>query len=355
VLLLAIIWASSIAQATQISKAGEAALRAAIQDHPVVGISAAISVNQVLVWSGAAGYANREDGELASPDTVYRIASITKPMTAVAMMQLVESGHANLDQPINDLVPSFPQKRWGVTLHHLLSHTSGVRHYSRQREADSTRHYPSLTDAVEVFRGSRLRFRPGSRYLYSTYGYTLVGAAIESASGMKFENYMRERVWMPTGMESTQLEIKGRKIPRTAKGYNVTDSETVDEAPYTDLSVKYPGGGVVSTVKDLLRFAHAFETGVLVSSETRAQMLRPYVVSDGTETSQGLGWKLEQDERLGLFAYTHSGRQAGTNADLIVYPEPAIAIAVISNVSGTRPALIEVEYALFDAVQAARL
>ena len=314
--------------AASLESEAQSALDEAREVNNLVGLSAAVAVDGKIVWSGGSGFANVENEVPARAAMVHRITSISKPLTAVAVMQLVEAGKVDLDADIHSYLPAFPKKPWPITTRQLLGHQSGVRHY-RPGEAGTMQNFRWLEDAMAVFQDDDLKFEPGTDYQYTTYGYTILGAIVEAASGQRFGEYMREHVWDPAGMASTRLEIKGEIVQNRASGYSLDRAGKLNNAKYTDLSVKYPGGGILSTVGDLVRFAHAFDTGKLVSAQTRDAMLVAGEVN-GENTNYGLGLGVSESEELGP-AFSHSGGQAGTTTLLIFFREPEIGVAVFSN------------------------
>ncbi len=278
----------------------------------LVGVSAAIGLNGIVIWEGAAGLANIEDNIAATPQTTHRIASISKAMTATAVMQLVEQGRMRLDAPIQEYVATFPQKEQGtILIQHLLSHTSGIRHYGPS-ENHTMIHYDTLLDATKVFQDDPIGFAPGARYKYTTYGYTLLGAALEKASGESFREYMREHVWGPAGMTHTDLGLLGQVPAEHFELYIRNKEGEVKRDIYDDLSVKYPAGGMISTAGDLVRFAFALDSGKLVKPESLALMRTVPQVEGKRRIDYGYGLIVGEDwnKELGTF-YGHYGGQRG--------------------------------------------
>lgn len=315
----------------ELSERASALLAERAGSDVTAGASAAIAVDGEIVWADAVGHADLEGDVLATTEMVHRIASISKPMTAVLTLQLVEDGVLDLDADVRAYVPEFPEKEWPFTLRQLLSHTSGIRHYGIEG-AWTMEHYDDLTDAFVRFESSALLFEPGTEYRYSTYAYTIVGAAIEAATERDLEELMRERIWEPAGMTATRFERRGVEIEHAARGYRMVRGELAPAIP-SDLSMKYPGGGMVSTASDLVRFAHAFESGLLVEDETRAEMLTEVRLTNGEGTGYGLGWGVRRGTDGELIAYSHSGGQRGTTSMLTVEPGKGAA-AILANTRG---------------------
>ncbi len=189
----------------------------------IPGMSAAIVTDHQVRWSNGFGFSDLENFVPAKASTVYRLGSISKPITAVAAMQLVEQGKLDLDAPVQRYIPSFPQKPWPLTARHLISHIGGVRHY-RGDEINLAKQYHSLTEGLSIFKDDSLLFQPGTRYSYSTYGYNLLGVAVEGASGTSFVEYTREQIFKPAGMDRARDDNVYDVIYNRAYGYRKTES-----------------------------------------------------------------------------------------------------------------------------------
>lgn len=301
----------------------------ALAEGRLVGIWGAVSVDGKLEWSGGAGWADIENRVVVSGQTVGRIGSISKPMAAVTVLRLVEQGRVRLADPVNQHVPAFPAKRWPVTLRHVLNHTSGIRHY-KPGEFGTMKHYDSVADAVGVFAGDPLKFQPGTRYSYSSFAYNLLAGVVERHAEGTFRDTLRRTIWGPAGMSSTNLEVQGELVPRRARGYVRNTQGRTRNAPYADLSVKWAGGGVISSPVDLVRFSDALLGGRLVSSRTLEEMATRGVLADGKKTSYGLGLSVGSVERLGR-EIGHGGGSTGFSSRWSAFPEQRISVAVITN------------------------
>ncbi len=293
------------------------------------GLSAAVVVGDRLVWSGGAGLADLEQETPARGATVYRIASISKPIAATAVLQLVEAGKVDLDADVRTYVASFPAKEHVVTARRLLSHTAGIRHY-RLGEFGSRVRYASIEDALGVFRADPLLFAPGEEFSYSSYGYNLLGAVVESASGVPFEEYLRTKIFAPAGMERTGLEFAERIVTGRAGQYVRRSAGEFLNAPYVDLSLKWAGGGMISSAEDLARFHVALDGGSLLGEATRAGMYEPAELTDGSKTGYGLGWSVRTDSR-GRRWISHSGGATGGTTYLLREPATGDAAAILAN------------------------
>lgn len=295
----------------------------------VPGLSAAVAQGDAVVWAQGFGLADVEQAVPVRPETVLRIASISKPITATAVMQLVERGLVSLDDPIQKYVPSYPRKPQGeIRVRHLLTHTSGIRHY-RGSEFSLAQPFPTLDRAIAIFRNDPLEFAPGERYLYSTYGYNLLQGVVEAASGLAFDDYLRRNIFVPAGMTSTFLEYPRQIVRFRGRQYVRGAAEALLNAPYVDNSVKWAGGGIIATASDIARFAMALDAGRLLRPDTLERMYTPARLNNGSATGYGLGWMVSQDAGRTLVA--HSGGAMGGTTYLIRDPRARTAAVVLAN------------------------
>ena len=310
----------------------EKAISAEMSRQNIPGLSVAIVTDRKLRWSNGYGLADLENYVPAKSATVYRLGSISKPITAIAVMQLAERGKLDLDAPIQKYCPAFPQKQWPVTARQLLGHLAGVRHYKSEAEFLSTRHYNSVVEGMEMFKDDPLLHEPGTKYSYTTHGYSILGCAVEAASGMKFADYVIANIFKPAGMDTMRVDDVFEIIPNRAQGYYKNQSGQLRNSTLADTSYKIPGGGFCSTVIDLARFAIAVQTAALVKQQTLEQMWTRQKTVDGKETAYGLGWGLS--ERGGLKEVQHGGAQQRVTTNLYMIPEKGLAVVLMVNIEG---------------------
>jgi CubicO group peptidase (beta-lactamase class C family) len=324
----------------------EAAIEAAMSRWQIPGLSIAVVKGDGVPWKEGFGLADLENDVPARPGTVYRIASVTKSLSAVCAMRLAERGELDVDAPIQRYVPSFPEKPWPLTAVQLLGHLAGVRNY-RQDDfgglPDNTLRYGSSTEALGIFAVDPLIHEPGTSYAYTTFGYTLLGAAMEGASGSSFVDTLRENVLEPAKMHHTRADSLYDVIPGRARGYTrLGVGERFAGRPLTgpprncdlmDSSYKIPGGGLVSTVEDLAAFVIALQSGVLVKRETFERMATRQRTRDGKETPYGLGWYVDGIEGWSGVVW-HGGVQKGVTSTLVLRPKDRCAVAILTNLEG---------------------
>jgi serine beta-lactamase-like protein LACTB len=293
----------------------------------ISGLSLAVVADGKLQWAKAWGYADLEGYVPFAPGTVWRLGSISKSLTAVAAMQLVERGKLDLEAPIQTYCPAFPKKPQPITSRQLLGHLSGIRHYKQGENFNSTRHYDTITASLDAFKDDPLLHPPGT-YTYSTYGYVVLGCVIEGASGRTYTDYLRENVTGPAGMERTRADELRPVVSRRARGYQALENGELANSELADTSNKIPGGGLVSTAEDLARFAIALQKGVLLKPETFTRMQAPMKMTDGKD-SPYFGWTIS--DKAGDKVLTHTGSQQGTSTALLMVPSRGFAVALISN------------------------
>jgi CubicO group peptidase (beta-lactamase class C family) len=315
----------------------EAAITAWLSLNKSPALSIAVVLDNQMRWSKGYGLADVENSVPAKADTAYRLASIAKSITAIAVLQLVELGKLELNAPINKYCAAYPEKQslkaapdkqFSITVRQLLVHQSGVRH-NRPDEVLTTRHYNSISEAVGSFKDDPLVVEPETAYSYSTPGYTLLGCAIETASGMSYIDYLREKILKPAGMTRTFLDDVYAVIPNRARGYRKTQAGEIQNAPLHDTSIKIPGGGLVTTAQDLAKFAIAVNTNQLVKPETLAQMWTKPKTRDGKEQGYAMGFLInDRDGQLRVF---NDGSQAGTRTFIFLMPKERFAVALMTN------------------------
>jgi len=316
------------------AEAIEAAVTADMTRLGIPGLSVAVATQGGLRFTNGYGLADVENGVPAKASTVYRLASVGKPITAVAVLQLAEKGSLELDAPIQRYVTAFPEKQWPVTARGLLGHLGGVRHY-RDDEPINTRPCASVAEGLAFFRDDPLVQEPGTKFVYSTYGYNLLGAAIEGASGRVFLDYLRDNVFGPAGMTSTRVDEVGPLIPNRAQGYARAGAGGIHNSDLADVSYKVPGGGLCSTAADVARFGLALAGGSLIKKETLAQMLASQKTRDGRPTGYGLGLNVLLPGSPGRRREAwHTGGQERVSTVFYLLPDDGLAVVVLSNLEG---------------------
>jgi serine beta-lactamase-like protein LACTB, mitochondrial len=316
----------------------DAAILAALPRLGAPGLSIGVVRDRELRWSAGYGLADLENEVPATPISVYRLASVAKPITATAVLQLWERGKLDLDAPIQRYVPGFPDKPWPITARHLLAHQSGVRNWTAE-EFHNTRRFSSITESLEPFKDDALLFEPATRTQYSSLGFTLLGAAIEGAGGAPFMEQLRASVFQPAGMESARDDNVFAIVPHRARGYFRHGDGSLANAPLTDTSNRTPGGGLVATAEDVARFASALQRGLLLKPETLQAALTAQKLRGGRVTGYGLGWVVGR--RGARREAYHVGGQPQVSTVLYMQPDAGVAVAILANLEGVENALLD--------------
>jgi serine beta-lactamase-like protein LACTB len=301
--------------------------------NSVPGIGAAVVLDGEPVWSAGFGMADLENSSPATSSTLFRLGSISKPITASAILQLWERGKLDLDAPVQKYCPAFPQKESPITSRELLGHLGGIRHYHPDGKGDipedSARHFSTTEESLQIFAADPLVAKPGTKFNYSTYGYTLLGCVLEGVSSQKYVDYVRENIFKPAGMAQTQADDFFAVIPHRTRWYHKDKSGIVRNAGVLDSSYKIPGGGLISSADDMARWEAAILADKLMQRSTRDLMWTSLNTADGKITGYALGWGIS--DRIGVHVVAHTGGQQGTSTAFALVPERRAGVVVLAN------------------------
>jgi CubicO group peptidase (beta-lactamase class C family) len=291
-----------------------------------------VAKDEGVLFSDAYGLADRERGIPNTLQTRFRIGSMNKMVTAVAILQLVEAGTVELDAPLGEYLTEYPNERVAaeVTIHHLLTHTGGTGDifgpdFDAHREELRT-----LGDYVELYGTRGFEFKPGNRWAYSNYGFVLLGVVIDRVTGQTYYDYVEEHIYEPAGMTSSGSLPEDEAVPGRSIGYMKAPG-TTDWVPNTD-TLPYRGssaGGGYSTVEDLARFADALLSHELLSPES-TQLLITAKVESGPGAGYAYGFDDSRDADGNGFV-GHGGGAPGMNGDLRIYPRSGYVVVVLAN------------------------
>ncbi len=309
------------------------------------GLSVAVSVRGETVWAEGFGHADLEQRTPVWPATKFRVGSISKPLTAAAVAQLYAEGRLDVDAPVQTYVPGFPEKRAPVTTRQLGAHLAGIRHY-RGTEFLMREHFDTVEDGLALFAADTLLFEPGTRYAYSSYGWNLISAVVEGASGEDFLGYMRRHVFAPLGMRHTVADHVDSLITQRVRFYARNDDGALLNAPYVDNSYKWAGGGFLSTSEDLLRFANAVVLGDFLPPEGKELLFTEQHTTAGEGVDYGFGWRITEDE-AGRRVIMHTGGSVGGTSLLAVHPDTGVVVVALVNLSGADLSLAREFFAMF--------
>ena len=356
-------WAADKLSPQQIEKIRELSATT-LSKEGLPGLSVAVAKGN-QIWSAGFGSADLEQNVPIDSRSLFRTASISKWLTATAAMRLVEEGKLDLDAPIQQYCPQYPQKQWTITSRELLSHLSGIRHYhganGEPRETEAQRkaldelvkkeastqytRYTDIISTLDSFKDDPLMFQPGTRFLYTSLGYRVLACGMEGAAHTSYHALMRQVVFTPAGMTSITEDDSQTIIPHRVAGYARGPDKQLIHAPFRDVSANLPAGGHLSSPEDLVRFAVAFDEGKLVQSKTRDLMIQRPKLLDGSDVPYapsyfGMGSGLYYS--MGIFVgktsageplLMHTGRDPGASTELLLAPDSKVAVAVMTNMS----------------------
>jgi serine beta-lactamase-like protein LACTB len=296
-------------------------------------LSAAVAIDGEIVWSAAVGWADLEQGVVATSDTLYRIGSTSKPVTGTLLARLVDQGVVSLDDAISRYDDALPNPDWSLlTLRQLASHMAGLPEYETNRDLVGLyhsgalrRHHDDVRQGLALFDGNPQRFTPGSQFEYSSFGTLLIASVLQSAAQLPFKTLMQTQVLAPLGLTSPVLDE-----PHTnrARFYQL-DGNRAQLWRDVDLSNKLPGGGFMSRPQDMAKLGAAWLDPAFISVDTREQFWTSQTLTSGEVNPQSyaLTWRWNAGHR---YAH-HGGVSKGSMAWLAVYPEQSLVIALTMN------------------------
>lgn len=320
----------------------------------VPGMSVAVSIDGVLVWSEGFGLADVEQGVPVTTATRFRSGSTAKPMSMAAAARLHDQGKLDFDTPVQKLVPSFPVKsRAPITFRMLAGMLGGFRHYRLGSDDffNSIR-YDDVLQYLDTFKDEPLLAEPGTRFLYSSLGTNLQGAMTQAAGGKPFPELVQELVFAPLGMTHTIADRNEEIVPNRARYYERTGGErtyrirqtswapegqppqrgVLLNAPYSDNSNKFPSGGYVTTPEDLVKFGNAHLQPGFLEAETLRELFTEQRTTDGKGTGYAMNWRVGEDDR-GEPVRWHTGSSVGGNSILLLYPDRGLVLAAQTNLT----------------------
>lgn len=290
--------------------------------------SVLVAKGDQIVFNKAYGSANLEWDVANTPTTKYRIGSITKQFTAVSILLLEERGKLKLDDPVKKHFAGAPAAWDGVTLKHLLSHTSGVASFTSFPKYPKLKQFQtSAAELIGLFKDKPLEFAPGEKWVYSNSGYVLLGYIIEKASGMSYAEFVQANLFTPLAMADSGYDSNASVIARRAAGYT-RSGESMNNADFVHMSVPHAAGALYSTTGDLLRWQRGLYGGKVLSAASLTRMTTPI------KNDYALGLGVQTGKRK---MYSHGGGIEGFNTYLAYYPDTQVTVVALSNVNGVAP------------------
>lgn len=312
------------------------AARAALHDQNLPGLSIAVGHHGEVVWAEGFGIADVDRRDTVHPGTRFRIGHVSNALTSAVVGRLRDQGRLHLDDELQAYVPAYPRQPWPITIRQLMGHLAGIPHYTDDEWGDKpTTHCARASEALALVPSGPLLFEPGTRSLYSTYGWVLVSAAVEAAAGESFFDAARTQVFGPLGMQSTIPDAPAEPMADRATSYyrgNLGGTITTD----VDYSCFAGGGAFLSTPTDLVRFGMAMMGDSFLRPATVALLQAPQTLTSGESTSFGLGWMLDTMELGGVSTPVigHASRTLeGASTSFLTFPDLDLVVAVSTNMS----------------------
>jgi CubicO group peptidase (beta-lactamase class C family) len=307
------------------------------------GCAALVAIKGQVVYKKAFGLANLELNVPMQPDMVFRVGSITKQFTAVAILQLMEQGKLSLQDDITKFIPDYPTQAYKITIENLLTHTSGIKSFTNVPEFQKyIKEDMSPAEVIDKFRNLPMDFAPGTKWSYNNSGFFLLGYIIEKASGKSYQDYIQENLFKPAEMTSSLYGNDRRIIKNRASGYQ-SDGDNVVNLDYISMLLPYSAGSIMSTVEDLYKWNRALISNKLLKKETLDKAFTEYKLSNGEGTGYGYGWFLKQLQ--GSPTIEHGGAINGYLCNAIYLPKEDVFVAVFSNSTAKSPDMVSLKMA----------
>jgi CubicO group peptidase (beta-lactamase class C family) len=313
----------------------DALVETAMAAQQVPGTSVAIVKNGELILARGYGLADVENQVPATEHTVYRIGSVTKQFAAASLLQLVDQGLVELDEPASTYLPDYPWGKFKTTVRQLLDHTSGIKGYTEMPEFwKQGRNDLSHQEMIDLMSSAPLEFEPGDRFQYSNSAYYLVGLIVEKVTGESWADYVEDELFEPLGMRSSHYLYNDPIVPNRAEGYRLVEGELKNDDPLS-MYLPYAAGALGSSVSDLMRWLRALTTGEVMSEQSFKAMTTSGKLNDGSEHGYGLG--LFVGELDGHRMIEHAGGINGFLSQVAWLPEDDLMIAVLCNSTDSSP------------------
>jgi CubicO group peptidase (beta-lactamase class C family) len=300
-------------------------------EKSIPGLSITVATKEKIIWSEGFGFSDLENKIPVTLNSKFRIGSLSKSLTSLAIGKLIEEGKMSLSDTIQKFVPYFPIKKFPITVQELASHTAGIRNYNyKNGEYFSDIEYNSIKESINIFKNDSLLFQPSTKYSYSTYGYVLLSAGIKGVTNQNYLDYMHDSVFTPMKMYNTVPDINDSIIINRARFYQKNDDDVIINASYIDNSNKWAGGGFLSTSLDLVKMSQNLLKFKYLNESTLKTLWSTTILSNGEKTNYCLGWRNDKDD-LGRSYIHHGGSSVGGRSFLLIYPEEEVIIAITCN------------------------
>ena len=306
------------------------------------GATFLISKNGSVIYKKAFGFANLELNAPMKTNNVFKIGSLTKQFTAISILMLMEKGKLNLDDEITKFIPDYPTNGNKITIHHLLTHTSGIKDYTKVKGLNAIAQ-KDLTplELIDFSKNEPIDFVPGEKYKYNNSGYVILGYIIEKVTGQPYADFIEERIFKKLEMTTSQYASQREVIQNRASGYQKKDSY-INRMDFS-LTLAYSAGGLMSTVDDMFKWQEAIKNNILVSKETTEKAFTNYTLNNGEHTNYGYGWHIKTINNNQIFE--HGGSLWGFKSMGVYLPDLDIYVIGLTNCLCNSPTKVTREIA----------
>ncbi|MDC6385549.1 class A beta-lactamase-related serine hydrolase [Flagellimonas taeanensis] len=298
--------------------------------------------NGKIIYNKAFGLSNLELQVPMQTDNVFEIGSMTKQFTAVSILMLMEEGKLNLEDSITKFIPDYPTHGHRITVHHLLTHTSGIKSFTSVKGLNAiAQNEMEPMEVIDFFKDEPMDFAPGAEFKYNNSGYVLLGYIIEKVSEMSYEDFVEQRIFNRLGMASSRYASHSEVVPKRASGHH--KKEDYINARHISFSIPYASGSLMSTVADMFTWEEAIKNHVLLNKETTQLAFTNYTLNNGDPIHYGYGWHVKEMEDM--FSYEHGGSIFGFKSMGVYFPDGDIYVIGLSNCDCNSPTEVTREIA----------
>lgn len=342
---LASLWGSVVAGAAPTAGAAagvdlarlpraDAIIRDELRSQQIPGLAIAVIDHGKVILAQGYGYANLEHQVPVITDTVFQSGSVGKQFTSAAVMLFVQDGKLSLDDPITRYLPEAPPEWADIRIHHLLTHTSGIRDYGYEASFDKRRAYTE-TDLVRMACAQPLEFLPGERYSYSNAGYLLLGAILDRLGGRHYSEALRERIFAPLGMNSARLIDEAAIVPHRAAGYRLQDGHVANQHWVAPEQNTTADGSLYLSINDMIAWDRGLRAGRILSATSWQKVYTPVTLLSGNSYPYGFGWDVTNIN--GQEVHAHSGGVDGFETYIVRYLGDDLSLIVLTNLEDADP------------------
>lgn len=297
------------------------------------GATALVTKKGKVIYRKAFGNANLELDVPMKPENIFEIGSITKQFTAVSILMLLEEGKLSLGDEITKFIPDYPTHGKKITVHHLLTHTSGIKSYTSMDVNKIARTDMKPLELIDYFKNEPMDFDPGEKYRYNNSGYVILGYIIEKLAGETYEDFVENKLFKKAGMSSSYYGSHTQIIKDRAFGYQKRGDYT--NANYLSMTLPYAAGSLMSNIDDLFKWQQAINNNVFVKKETINKAFTNHALNNGKKINYGYGWGI--NEINGFPTIEHGGGIFGYTTQGIYIPKKDVYVAVLTNCDCNSP------------------